>query len=370
MASNQTEKATPRRREKAKEEGQVLRSRELTSSLSLLATIIFMGWQPLGFLTPWRSLFVSGLDAASRSDLGSVSFLLSSTVLLVAKWAFPIAAVAWMASIAVSFAQGGVVIAPKALAPNLKRLNPVTNLGNLFSIAGFSRLLKSLVPFVVVLYFSGSILIREWSHVVHASSLSTRPFMVFAYGRLFEIAWKSCFIMLLWSVIDYFLQRLQHEKSMRMSKQEVKQESKDSEGNPEIRMRIRRLRRELRRRWMLKDVKNATVVITNPNHYAVALQYDPESMKAPLIIAKGQNLIAQKIKEFARWNEIPIVENKPLAQALYKTVEVGQSIPGNLYVGVAEILAFVYRAQARMQARSAPVSSMPPMPGSVPSRSS
>ncbi len=363
MASDKTEKATPRRREKAKEKGQVLRSRELTSSLSLLATIIFMGWQPLGFLTPWRSLFVSALDAASRSDSGSASLLLSSTVLVVARWALPIVAIAWSASLALSFAQGGIVFAPAALAPNFKRLNPISNLGNVFSISGFSRLLKSLVPFGVVLYYSGGILIREWSHVVHASSLSVRPYMAFAFGRLFEIAWKSCFIMLLWSGIDYALQRWQHEKSMKMSKQEVRQESKDSEGNPEIRVRIRRLRRELRRRWMIQDVKNATVVITNPNHYAVALQYEPQSMKAPLVIAKGQNLIAQKIKQFARWNEIPIVENKPLAQALYKAVEVGQSIPGNLYTGVAEILAFVYRAQARIQARPVTAPGMPPTPG-------
>jgi flagellar biosynthetic protein FlhB len=138
-----------------------------------------------------------------------------------------------------------------------------------------------------------------------------------------------------------------------MTKQEVRQEFKDTEGNPIIKGRIRRLRRELHRRSLQKEVQRATAVITNPTHYAVALEYRPATMSAPVIVAKGRNLIAQKIKELARWYEVPIVENPPLAQALYKAADVGQMIPPNLYAAVAEILAFIYRAQMRMQGRTA-----------------
>jgi flagellar biosynthetic protein FlhB len=136
-----------------------------------------------------------------------------------------------------------------------------------------------------------------------------------------------------------------------MTKQEVKGEAKDNDGNPQVKGRIRRLRREMLRRSLRKDVKRATAVITNPTHYAVAIEYRPSTMVAPVVVAKGRNLLAQKIKELARWHEVPIVENPPLAQALYKAADIGQMIPPELYAAVAEILAFLYRAQMRMQSR-------------------
>jgi flagellar biosynthetic protein FlhB len=157
-------------------------------------------------------------------------------------------------------------------------------------------------------------------------------------------------VMLAWSGLDYFLQRRNYEQSLRMTKQEVKQEAKDSDGNPFTRGRVRRLRRALLRKILAKDVQRATAVVTNPTHYAVAIEYRPETMSAPVVVAKGRNLLAQRIKQIARWHEIPIVENRVLAQALYKSTEVGQAIPPKLYAAVAEILAFLYRAQARMLA--------------------
>src|SRR5277367_3690120 len=163
---------------------------------------------------------------------------------------------------------------------------------------------------------------------------------------------QSGMVLLAWSAVDYTLQRQTFEKSLRMTKQEVRQENKDNEGHPQVKSRIRRLRRELMRRSLQKNMQRATAVITNSTHYAVALEYRPATMAAPVVVAKGRNLIAQKIKELARWHEVPIVENPPLAQALYKATEVDQMIPPNLYAAVAEILAFLYRAQMRMNAAS------------------
>jgi flagellar biosynthetic protein FlhB len=163
--------------------------------------------------------------------------------------------------------------------------------------------------------------------------------------RIFEIAWKGGLVFVLWSGFDLLLARMNHERQLRMSRQEVREDFKETEGHPAIRGRIRRLQREMRRRRMLRDVARATVVVTNPNEYAVALEYKPETMAAPVVVAKGRNLLAQKIKHEARWHGIPLVENPPLAQALYRATEVGQTIPANLYTAVAEILAFIYRTQ-------------------------
>ena len=150
-----------------------------------------------------------------------------------------------------------------------------------------------------------------------------------------------------WFLFDYLLERLSFERQLRMSRQEIREEAKETEGQPLIRSRVRRLQRQMRKRHMLKDVSTASVVVTNPTEYAVALEYRPEEMAAPMVVAKGRNLLAQRIKREANWHGIPIIENPPLAQALYRTVDVGQAIPAKLYAAVAEILAFIYRLQGR-----------------------
>jgi flagellar biosynthetic protein FlhB len=165
-------------------------------------------------------------------------------------------------------------------------------------------------------------------------------------GAAFALAWKAALVVCIWAAVDYMATRWKHARDLRMSREEVKQEYKESEGNPQMKARIRRMQRQQRRRQMLDDVKRATVVVTNPTHYAVALDYGPQ-MAAPVVLAKGRDLIAQQIKQTANWYEVPVIENVALAHALYRTVEVGQAIPARLYTAVAEILAFVYRAQAQ-----------------------
>ncbi len=247
----------------------------------------------------------------------------------------------------------GFVVAPEALAPKPERLNPANNLGKLFSLTGLQGLLKSLIPSAFVLYIAMSMLVRDWGQILQMSRVDARSSLGWMLSRLFEISWKGCLVFILWSGFDVLLSRLNFERQLRMTRQEVREDFKEMEGNPAIRGRIRRLQREMRRRRMLRDVARATVVVTNPNEYAVALEYKPESMAAPVVVAKGRNLLAQKIKREARWHGIPIVENPPLAQALYRAAEVGQAIPAKLYTAVAEILAFIFRTQ-RMVDNAAP----------------
>jgi len=236
--------------------------------------------------------------------------------------------------------------------PDWSRLNPARSVQQLFSLAGFSRVVRSLLPSGVILYLALRIIIDDAPTVLHAARLPSRAALALLGRSLFALAWQSGFVLLAWSAADYAMQRYTYEKSLRMTKQEVKQEGKDNEGNPQVKGRMRRLRRELLRRSMNKDVQRATAVITNPTHFAVALEYRPASMPAPVVVAKGRNLIALRIKELARWHEVPIVENPPLAQALYKAADIGQMIPPKLYAAVAEILAFLYRTQMRLQGRA------------------
>jgi flagellar biosynthetic protein FlhB len=208
--------------------------------------------------------------------------------------------------------------------------------------------LKSLLPFGAILWISISVIQVHWETMVHASSLGLRPFATFVGSMIVELGWKAGLILLTWSAVDYVLTWKKMEGDMKMSKQEVRQESKETEGNPVIKQRVRQLQRIMRKRQSLKAAATATVIITNPTHYAIALRYEPD-MLAPEVVAKGRDLLAQKIKQLAQDSGIMLVENRPLAQALYKSVEVGESIPARLYQAVAEILVIVFRAQAEVR---------------------
>ncbi len=318
------------------------------SALTVLAVVILLAWHPEAWIGRWQSYFSRSMEASVRSDWTGQAPVIAWTGLAVAQWVWPIFAVAWFIATGATLSQGGLIIAGDALTPDWERLNPVRNVQQLFSLAGFSRVLRSLLPSAVIFYLALRLILKEAPMILHAARLSSRASLALIGGMCFSVAWQSSLVLLAWSGVDYLLQRQTYEKSLRMTKQEVKQESKDTDGNPQVRGRFRRLRREMLRRSLQKDVKRATAVITNPTHYAVAIEYRPSTMVAPVVVAKGRNLIAQKIKELARWHEVPIVENPPLAQALYKAADIGQMIPPKLYAAVAEILAFLYRAQMRM----------------------
>jgi flagellar biosynthetic protein FlhB len=249
--------------------------------------------------------------------------------------------------------QGGFVFTPLAFEPKWDRLNPVNNISRMFSLGALSTLLKSLVPVGVLLYLAVGILSRDWMQLTHTSQMGLPMALAWLVTVLYEFTWKGGMVLLVWAGADYALQRANYERSMRMSKQEVRDEHRDLEGNPATKGRIKRRFREMRRRKMMRQVARATVVITNPDEFAVALEYIPEKMPAPIVLAKGRGELAQKIKREARWYEVPIIENKPLAQALYRSVEVGGIIPATLYTAVAEVLAFIYRAQAKARAEAA-----------------
>jgi flagellar biosynthetic protein FlhB len=349
--SNKTEKATPQKRKKAREQGQVARTRELSSALAWGGALAFVAWKVPDIARQWRGLLQTTLDLSIDEPLrpgGPVLFWVAAGVL---RWIVPVAATAWTLSLAAGVAQGGLVFAPEALAPKPERMSPAGKLKQMFSLAGLSGLLKSLLPFGVIAWIGISTITKHWESVVRASELGVRAYATFLVNVMWELIWKSGLVLVAWSGVDYLLVRQKLEGDLKMSRQDLKDEFKQTEGNPATKGRIRRLQRSMRRRQMLRDAEKASVVITNPTHFAVALRYEM-AMNAPIVVAKGRDLLALEIKEVARWHEIPILENPPLAQALYRTVEVGQPIPGELYAAVAEILAFVFRAQAQARQQS------------------
>jgi len=346
--SSKTEQATPKRRNKAREEGQVARSRELPGVFALAAVAGVIGMMAPTAVTHWSVLYRNTLDTAASSNIETNGPVLFWSAVEVMRWIVPILLAAMALSVFSGLAQGGINFAPGALALKFDRFNPASKLGQIFSPVGLSNLLKSLLPFTAILWIAVSSVRANWETMVHASSLGLRVFAGFVGSMIFELTWKAGLVLLAWSAVDYVLTLKKMDSDMKMTKQEVRQEYKETDGNPVIKSRIRQVQRAMRKRQSLKAAATATVIVTNPTHYAVALRYETD-MPAPMVVAKGRNLLAEKIKQLARDNGIMLVENKPLAQALYKSVEVGDSIPSKLYQAVAEILALVFRAQAEVR---------------------
>ena len=299
-------------------------------------------------VTHWTTFYRNALYVASTGNFESNGPLFFWSGVEVMRWICPILLAAMMLSAFSGVAQGGINFAPGALAWKPERFNPASKLGQIFSPVGLSNLLKSLLPFGAILWMAINSIRANWETMVHASSLGLRVFAGFVGSMVFALTWKAGLVLLVWAAVDYVLTLMKMSGDMKMTKQEVREEHKESDGNPAIKSRIHRLRRAMRRRQALKAAATATVVVTNPTHYAVALRYESE-MPAPIVVAKGQNLLAEKIKQLARDSGIMLVENRSLAQALYKSVEVGDSIPVRLYQAVAEILALVFRAEAEVR---------------------
>jgi flagellar biosynthetic protein FlhB len=349
---SKTESATPKRRNKAREQGQIPRSRELPGVFALAAVAaVTMLMAPMA-VTHWGALYRETLYIAATQNLDINGPILFWSSIETARWLLPILCTAFAVALFSGLMQGGINFAPEALIPKPERFSPAAKLGQIFSPTGLSNLLKSLLPFAAILWIAIGLIRANWETMVLASNLGLRTFASFVGSMIFTLTWKSGLVLLAWSAFDYVLTWRKMESDLKMTKEEVRQEYKESDGNPVIKQRIRNLRRSMRRIQSLKAAATATVIVTNPTHYAIALRYEA-GMAAPLVVAKGLDLIAEKIKQIARDNSIMLVENRALAQSLYKSVDVGDSIPAKLYQAVAEILVIVFRAQAELRQRDA-----------------
>jgi flagellar biosynthetic protein FlhB len=363
-SSSRTEQATPRKRNKAREQGQVARSRELSNIAGSVAAVSVLLWEAPDALQRFGGMLRRMLSVATEQQLDAGSPILFWVGAEALRWSVPAMLAGLFASTAANLAQGGFVFAPGTLSFNIGRMNPASKLQSMFSITGLTGLLKSLLPFGAMIYVCSAVLTSRWTTIIEASTLNFRAFGSFLSSMCIELLFKCGMVLAVWAGIDYFLTWRKMEGDLKMSRQEMKEEVKESDGNPATKGRIRRVQRQARRRKMTKNVETATVVVTNPTHFAVALKYEM-NMEAPIVVAKGQGIIALEIKEVARWSGIPMVENRPLAQALYRSVEVDSPIPAKLYAAVADILAFVFRARAEAaRAAARKRATVPPNGGS------
>jgi flagellar biosynthetic protein FlhB len=343
-SQSKTEKASPRRLQKARLEGKFPTSRELVAATQFIVFIVVaFAWFP-GWLSTMKVLMRASLAEAFHADLSVATFPGIASALL--QRAFTplsvIGGLTVLGTLSVHLFVTKFGFSFEKLTPDFGRFNPVAKIKNM-AFQGPMALLQASA--MLVLFSLAIVSIARQN----ADLLLTLPFMSLDSGLLKvgasikDILWKAAAVFLVFGLIDYFRQKRKFAKDLRMSKQEVKEESKETEGSPLIKGKIRRLQRDLARRRMMQNVATATAVIVNPTHYAVAIRYDHETMATPMVVAKGKNYLALRIRQRALEHTIPLVENPPLAQALYKGVDVGKEIPAHLYRAVAEVLAYIYR---------------------------
>lgn len=351
---DRTEQATPKRKQEARKKGQVPKSTELNSVIVLLALFYlmnFLGEWFFGQLCEYLKIAFSPFQMNKELNVVNLGNIVFPHLIIFAKVFLPFGLIAMVIGLAINYAQVGVLFTFEPLKPKFSRINPIEGFKRLFSTRGLAELVKAILKLVVVSYFAYSIIKSRVGMFI--LSLGEGPVRIAGdvWAILYEVAIRICSFLLLMSVFDYGYQRWEHNKSLRMTKKEIKDEYKQQEGNPQIKGKIRQRQRQIAARRMMQAVPKADVVITNPTHYAVALKYDSQTMAAPTVVAKGEGFIAAKIKEIAKEHQVVMVENRPLAQALYRTVEIGEGIPPKLFQAVAEVLAFVYRLRQNRMAR-------------------
>jgi flagellar biosynthesis protein FlhB len=363
MPGERTEAPTSRRRDEARQKGQVARSSELTSVFVLFAGVAALQFIGTDMLTRFsqvaREMFlkIGARDAQPNELLAMTASMLSFGFGAVA----PLILVAAVVGVAATVVQSGPVLSLKPLAPDFNRVSPLNGFQRLFSGRSFVELAKALVKLGVTGLVGYMVITEQFSTLVSLQTASAQGAMQIVGGLMVELAQKCGLVLLVMAVADYVYQRHSLESSLKMSRQDIKDEFRSSEGDPQLKSKLRQMARQMASRRMMHSVPNADVVVTNPTHFAVALEYKPSRMGAPIVTAKGQNLIAEQIKRVAKEHHIPIVENPPLARALFGSVEIGDAIPSSLYQAVAEVLAFIYRLrdEAVRQSRSAGAAARP-----------
>ena len=342
--SGKTEQPTERRLKKAREEGQFPNAREFVASLQFL---VFLGLLAAGganwfeqFRRTTRAMFVRAFAGELRiEDLSLLAWQLFWAHLLPL---FAAGMLIALATVVIRLVTTRFGFSLKKLSPDPARLNPLSRLQELPSqnLASLAQAVILLPLFLWAVY----VIVRDKLNVLLTLPLaSVESGSRFLGGTLMDLGWKAAGLFLAFGAVDLFRQTRRYKRDLRMSRQEIREEMKDVEGNPQMKARIRRLQRDRARRQMMKEVPTATAVIVNPTHFAVAIRYQMETMAAPLVVAKGKNYLAARIRQRAIEHQVAIIENPPLAQALYKSVDVGQEIPPHLYRAVAEILTYIFK---------------------------
>jgi len=349
FAGEKTEKATPRRREEARKKGQVFRSQDLSAAVILLASFTALyAFMPY-MMDVFNQFMVKYISYRSTGDLTAeiINVIMLDVAITMLKLTLPILATALLAAYIVSVAQVGFIFSGESLQFKLERIDPISGAKRVFSKRAIVEMVKSIFKVTIVGYILYTVVRNKFFLFPAMADMELVTLLIVIGKLVFEMAIKVGACLFILGIMDFIYQWWEYEQSLKMSKQEIKEEYKQMEGDPLIKAKQKQRQREVAMRRMMTEVPKADVVITNPTHFAVALKYDAETMAAPLVVAKGQDYMAQRIKDLAREHEVQIVENPLLARTLFYSLDIGQSIPQELYNAVAEVLALVYRSKRR-----------------------
>lgn len=345
LFGEKTEKATPKKKRDARNKGQVVQSKEIGSSLIILIVFFSLNFLWNFYYVNFGELFKSVLELTTSSnfifDLGFAVDFGEEIAFLMIKLMLPPMLIAMVTGVIFSYVQVGFLFTAEPLKMKLSKINPISGFKKLFSTKSLVELVKSVVKASALLYIATDYIRDNMDLIIKVLDYSIPQIARSIWKIVYNITMRVGVFLFIVAILDYIYKKWENEKELRMSKQEIKDEYKNIEGDPLIKSKIKEKQRSIAMSRMMQEVPEADVIITNPTHFAVAIKY-MEGYESPKVIAKGQDLIAQNIKKIGKENEVPIVENKPLARALYKDVEIGQHIPEQYYKAVAEVLAFVY----------------------------
>lgn len=348
---DKTEQPTSRRREQARQDGNFAVSKELPTLFIIIGGLVILYFCGLWIVTGVTDFMRESFSRAYGGELtvkdlsglfGHITFkffLIMAPVLMIPACG----AVAYLL-------QNGFSLSGKPITPDFKKINPISGAKKLFSMNAVAELVKSVMKVSILSYVVYVNVAREWSHMPFLMEMETVSSLTYIAKVSVSIMTKTVWVLVLIALIDYLFQKWNFEKSLRMTKEEVREEMKEMEGDPNVKARIRSIQRELARKRMMQDVPTADVVVTNPTHLAVAIKYDKTKADAPVVVAKGADFVAEKIRELAKKHRVPLVENKTLARTLFKNVDIGKEVPVSLYKAVAEVLAYVYRLKSKARA--------------------
>lgn len=349
-SDDKTEQPTSKKRSDAKKKGQVGRSTEMSTAFVLLVGffIIKVLWENIYMsIASYTTYVFSHLN--QPVDTENVIRIFIGIMELLARTALPIMLAIMLVGLAINLFQVGLNFSTEAIGVKFDKLNPINGFGRIFSKRSLMEMLKSLLKIIIIGYFIYTYLVDQLMAMPQFIYYDLGTSLAQISKIVFNMAFEVIAVIMVLGFLDFGYQKWQTTQDLKMSKQEVKDEMKQSEGDPQIKGKIKQKQRQMAMSRMMQEVPKADVIITNPTHFAVALQYH-KGMVAPLIVAKGQDLVAQKIKGLAREAKVPIVENRPLARALYASADIGDAVPSELYQAVAEVLAYVYRLKHKRRA--------------------
>ena len=349
---SKTEKPTPKRISDARKKGNVAKSQDINNAAVLLTAsiLLYFSWAPLAKLM--STMMVERFSHLPEQDLtlDYLMFLVTQTIQSVVVVLAPIILSLLLVGIVVNYAQVGNLLTFEVLKPKFEKLNPVNGIKRLFSLRSTFEAIKGLIKISIVGWICYAVISDRYVELATAYGTGLLGLGTLIGSTAWSIAWRVMIALVFLGLVDFFYQRYEWEKNLKMTKQEVKDEWKQAEGSPEVKSEIKKRQRRMAQQRMMAEVPKASVVITNPTHFAVAVKYERDTMEVPVVLAKGTDLVAKRIREVAEEAGVPMIENKPIAQALYKQVEVGDEIPPELYAAVAEILVAVQRANRKVGA--------------------